>query len=69
MLKIFIYNFVFLIAAVSLQRLFFRASTFYHSKNLKCIGALSFWSSDFGHAETRSGAKKRVVLRRKIDSL
>ena len=26
----------------------------------------SNWSSDFGHAETGSGAKKRVVLRREI---
>ena len=29
----------------------------------------SNWSSDFGHAETGSGAKKRVVLRRDIFSL
>ena len=57
---------------------------FYNSKNLNCIGALSFflssvhtfsgflksnWSSDFGHAETGSGAKKQVVLRREIFSL
>ena len=54
---------------------------FYNSKNLNCIGALSFflrsvhifswflksnWSSDFGHAETGNWAKKRVVLRREI---
>ena len=50
---------------------------FYNSKNLNCIGALSFfkicshvfmilksnWSSDFGHAETANGAKNRVLLR------
>ena len=50
---------------------------FYNSKNLNCIGALSFlkfcshifmifmsnWSSDFGHDKTGSGAKKPVVLR------
>ena len=29
----------------------------------------SNWSSDFGHAETGSGAKKRVVLRREIFSI
>ena len=29
----------------------------------------SNWSSDFGHAETGNGAKKRVVLRREIFSL
>ena len=45
---------------------------FYNSKNLNCIGALSFfkdWSSDFGHAETGNGAKKRVVLQREFFSL
>ena len=56
---------------------------FYNSKNMNCIGVLSFfkicshicmifevnWSSDFGHTETGSGAKKRVVLRREIFSL
>ena len=57
---------------------------FYNSKNLNCIGALSFflrsvhtfswflksnWSSDFGHAETGNGAKMWVVLRREIFSL
>ena len=51
---------------------------FYNSKNLNCIGVLSFflrsvhtfswflksiWISDFDHAETGSGAKKWVVLR------
>ena len=30
---------------------------------------LSNWSSDFGHAETGSGVKKRVVLRREVCSL
>ena len=53
---------------------------FYNSKNLNCIGALSFfkicshiflifesnWSSDFGQAETGCGVKKRVVLWREI---
>ena len=54
---------------------------FYSSKNLNCIGVLSSFknlfshfhdflksngSSDFGHSETGSGAKKRVVLRREI---
>ena len=29
----------------------------------------SNWSSDFGHAETGSGAKKRVVLRSEIFAL
>ena len=29
----------------------------------------SNWSSDFGHAETENGAKKRVALRREIFSL
>ena len=29
----------------------------------------SNWSSDFGHAETGNGAKKRVVLRREFFSL
>ena len=56
---------------------------FYNSKNLNCIGALSFLkicshifmifevklSSDFGHDETGRGAKRRVVLRREIFSL
>ena len=54
-------------------------NVFYNSMNLNCIGALSFsvhtflwflksnWSSDFGHAETGSGAKrKRVVLPREL---
>ena len=53
---------------------------FYNSKNLNCIGALSVlkicshifmflksnWSRDFGHAETGSGAKKRVVFWRDL---
>ena len=61
----------------------FRRSPFYNWKYLNCIGMLSFlrfihtfslflksnWSSDFGHAETGSGAKKRVVLRREIFAL
>ena len=55
---------------------------FYNSKNLNCIGVLSFLrsvhtfsflksnlSSYFGHAETGNGAKKRVVLRREFFSL
>ena len=57
---------------------YFRAIFFYNSKDLNYIGALS---SDlftifhdfseievilYGHAETGSGAKKRVVLRGKI---
>ena len=56
---------------------------FHNSKSKNCVGALSLlrsvhtvslslksnWSSDFGHAETGSGAKKRVVLRREIFSL
>ena len=29
----------------------------------------SKWSSDFGHAETGNGAKKRMVLRRDFFSL
>ena len=46
---------------------------------MNCIGALSLWSvhtfswflksnwsSDFGHVETRNGAKEEVVLRREI---
>ena len=55
------------------QRLLFRRSPNYNSKNLNCIGALSFfkicshisvilksnWSSDFGHTETGSGAKSK----------
>ena len=66
--------------AVSCVQLYCGALGFCNSKNLNCIGALSFvhsfsrflksnWSSDFGHAETGSGAKKRVVLRREIFSL
>ena len=57
---------------------------FYNSKILNCFGALSFflrsvhtfslflesnWSGDFDHAETRSGVKKRVVLRRELFAL
>ena len=58
------------------------ALLFNNLKELNCIGGavLSFvetfswflksnWSSDFGHAETRSGEKKRVVLRREMSSL
>ena len=33
------------------------------------IHPLRCWSSDFGHAETGNGAKKRVVLRREFFSL
>ena len=52
----------------------------YNSKILNCIEALSFlrsvhtfswflssnWSSDFGHAETGNGEKKRVALRQEF---
>ena len=57
---------------------------FYNSRNINFIGVRSYfndlfthfhdflksnWSSDFGHAETVNGAKKRVVLRREFFSL
>ena len=73
----------FLIAIISLSTAIIWVF-FYNSKNLNCIGALSFslrsvytfswflksnWRSDFGHAKTGSGAKERMVLRREMFSL
>ena len=73
-----------LIAALIFSAGYYSAPIFHNSKNLNCIGALSIflrsvhtfswflesnWSGDFGHAETGSEAKKRVVLRREFFSL
>ena len=58
-------------------------ATFFLNSKTNCIGVLSFlwsdhtfswffkssWSSCFGHIETGSGAKKRVVLRREVFTL
>ena len=74
-------NFMLFLIAALISAGYYCAPIFYNSKNLNCIGALSFflrsvhtfswflksnWSSDFGHAETGNGAKKRVVLRREF---
>ena len=45
---------------------FFRLCFFLRSVHTFRIFLKSNWSSDFGHAETGNGAKKRVVLRRKF---
>ena len=62
-----------LIATLSFSAGYYSVPIFYNSKSSNCIGALSFFkdvksncSDDFGHAEKRSGAKKRVVLRLEI---
>ena len=69
-------RFSLLIAALIFSAGYYSAPFFYNLKNLICIGVLSFfkicshifmifksnWSSDFGHTETGSGRKKRVVL-------
>ena len=69
----------YLIAAVSISNGYYLgALCFCNSKNLNCIGALSFlkicsqssnWSSHFDLTETGKRAKKRVVLRRGFLSL
>ena len=54
-------NFLLRVVSGILPAMFFLRSVHTFSCFLK-----SNWSSDFGHAETGNGAKKRVVLRREF---
>ena len=52
----------------SIAAIFWQSASYFFVRSVHTFSRFlkSNWSSDFGHAETGNGAKKRVVLRREF---